>query len=203
MKISNNRNTSLARNIKRAAIGFALSSVAASASADWELDAEQTALHFLSTKNAQVTEVHQFTSLSGSVTSSGELTVDIDLSSVDTGIDIRNSRMKEMLFNVSEFASATFEASVPEAMLSGKAGDVQLGPVEGMLSLHGMAAPVTFHIAVSHVDENTVSVSTTQPSLLNVADFGLESGVESLREIAGLKSITTTVPVTFTATFTK
>lgn len=203
MKISNNRNTSLARNIKRAAIVIALSSVAASASADWELDAEQTALHFLSTKNAQVTEVHQFTSLSGSVTSSGELTVDIDLSSVDTGIDIRNSRMKEMLFNVSEFASATFEASVPEAMLSGKAGDVQLGPVEGMLSLHGMAAPVTFHIAVSHVDENTVSVSTTQPSLLNVADFGLESGVESLREIAGLKSITTTVPVTFTATFTK
>ncbi len=173
MTISNSHNITLARHIKRAAIGIALSSVAASASADWELDAEHTALHFLSTKNAQVTEVHQFTSLSGSVTSSGKLTIDIDLSSVDTGINIRDTRMKEMLFNVSEFASATFEASVPEAMLSGKAGDVQLGPVEGMLSLHGMAAPITFHIAVSHVDENTVSVSTTQPSLLNVADFGL------------------------------
>lgn len=203
MKISNNRNTKMARSFKRAAVGIVLSFVAASAAADWELDAEHTALHFLSTKNAQVTEVHQFTSLSGSVTSSGKLTIDIDLSSVDTGINIRDTRMKEMLFNVSEFASATFEASVPEAMLSGKAGDVQLGPVEGMLSLHGMAAPITFHIAVSHVDENTVSVSTTQPSLLNVADFGLESGVELLREIAGLKSITTKVPVTFTATFTK
>lgn len=203
MKISNSRNSTLARNVKRIAISIALSSVAASASADWKLDADQTSLHFLSTKNAQVTEVHQFTSLTGSVNDSGELTVNIDLSSVDTGIDIRNTRMQEMLFNVSEFASATFESTIPKAMLSGKAGDVQLGPVEGMLSLHGMAAPVTFHIAVSHIDDNTISVSTTQPSLLSVSDFGLENGVESLREIAGLKSITTTIPVTFTATFKK
>lgn len=203
MKISNTRKDNLARKFKRAAIGIALSSVATTAAADWELDAENTSLHFLSTKNAQVTEVHQFTSLSGSVSDSGELTVDVDLSSVDTGIDIRNTRMKEMLFNVTEFGSATFEASIPKAMLSGKAGDVQLGAVDGILSLHGMAAPMTFHIAVSLVDKSTISVSTTQPSLLDVSAFGLTDGVESLREVAGLKSITTTVPVTFTATFTK
>lgn len=203
MKISNTRKDSLARGFKRAVLGMALSSVAVSAAADWELDAEKTSLHFLSTKNAQVTEVHQFTSVTGSLSESGELSVSVDLSSVDTGIDIRNTRMKDMLFNVSQFASATFEASVPQAMLSGSAGDIQLGPVEGILNLHGMAAPITFHIAVSYVDENTVSVSTTQPSLLDVTTFGLADGVESLREVAGLKSITATVPVTFTATFTR
>lgn len=203
MTISNSRKHNLARNIKRAAFAFALSSVAATAAADWKLDAEHTALHFLSTKNAQVTEVHEFTSLSGTVTDEGALTVTVDLSSVETGIEIRNTRMQEMLFNVSTFASATFEATLPATMLSGEAGMVQHGSVEGTLNLHGMSAPMAFHVAVSHVDNDTVSVSTTQPSLLNVSTFGLEGGVDSLREVAGLKSITTTIPVTFTATFTR
>ncbi|AFP30059.1 hypothetical protein MRBBS_1121 [Marinobacter sp. BSs20148] len=39
-------------------------------------------------------------------------------------------------------------------------------------------------------------MSTGQPLLVKAEDFGLAGGIEALREIAGLSSVTTAVPVT-------
>ena len=39
------------------------------------------------------------------------------------------------------------------------------------------------------------------PILLNAADFGLDKGVSLLQEVAGLKSISTAVPVSFKLLF--
>ena len=72
----------------------------APAFADWTVAPEQSSLHFMSTKNAQVTEVHAFEALSGSVSDNGKLMIEVPLSSVDTNIPIRNTRMQEKLFNV-------------------------------------------------------------------------------------------------------
>jgi len=41
-----------------------------------------------------------------------------------------------------------------------------------------------------------VSAATTQPILLNAAEFGLEGGVAALQEIAGLNAISRVIPVT-------
>ncbi|NDW21305.1 YceI family protein [Alteromonas hispanica] len=170
------------------------------AAADWTIDGDTSALHFLSTKNSQVTEVHKFDSFKGNLSDSGKLNVEVDLSSVNTAIDIRNKRMQEMLFNVSKYATANFEATLTDTMMKLNAGDVVNGKVDGILTLHGQAVPTTFAVTVSQVDEDTLTVSTSAPTLIKAESFGLAKGVAALQEIAGLKSITTTVPVTFSVT---
>ena len=55
----------------------------------------------------------------------------------------------------------------------------------------------------SKVDADTLTVSTTAPTLIKAESFGLTAGIEALQKIAGLKSITTTVPVSFSVTFTQ
>jgi len=46
-----------------------------------------------------------------------------------------------------------------------------------------------------------VMVASTKPLIVDAAKFGMTEGVEKLREIAGLQSISNAVPVSFVMTF--
>lgn len=189
---------------KRAVLATALSlGLSMPALADWSLSDEQSTLHFLSTKNAQVTEVHQFHSLSGSISDDGKLSVEVDLGSVDTSIEIRDTRMKEILFDVADNPTATFSADLPQAMLSLDTGETMTGTVKGELSLNGESMPASFSVRVSKLSDNTLAVSTLAPTLIEADNFSLVKGLKELQSIAGLSSITTTVPVTFSVVFTQ
>jgi polyisoprenoid-binding protein YceI len=191
----------MAKRIRTLSSALIACGLAFPAAADWKMDTDTSVLHFLSTKNAQVTEVHKFDDFDGSLSDAGRLMVNVDLSSVNTAIDIRNKRMQEMLFQVTKYAQATFEADLPENMMNLKDGEVINGKVDGILTLHGKAVPTSFSIKASRVSEDTLTVSTTAPTLIKAESFGLAGGVSALQKIAGLKSITTTVPVTFSVTF--
>ena len=64
--------------------------IAAPAHAEWDLNGEQSALSFVSTKAINMAEVHQFGTLSGGVDADGMVSVTIDLGSVDTSIELRD-----------------------------------------------------------------------------------------------------------------
>ena len=49
--------------------------------------------------------------------------------------------------------------------------------------------------------DKTITISTITPMLIDAESFKLIAGINKLKEIAGLKSITRTVPLTFTLTF--
>ncbi|MFV0275687.1 MAG: hypothetical protein ACK5HY_00645, partial [Parahaliea sp.] len=46
-------------------------------------------------------------------------------------------------------------------------------------------------------------VVTTRPVVVNAGDFDLVKGIEALRQVAGLKTISTAVPVTFSLVFSE
>lgn len=46
-------------------------------------------------------------------------------------------------------------------------------------------------------------VSSFQPIIINANEFGLVAGVDKLRDIAGLSSISQAVPVSFVLTLTQ
>lgn len=169
----------------------------------WQMDPAASSLNFLSTKNAQITEVHKFTELTGHISDAGQLSVSVALASVDTGIPIRDTRMKEKLFEVSNFANATFIASLPDSVKNLAVGESAVVTVDGTLDLHGMNAPISFTINATRVNDNTLSATTVAPTILMAKDFDLVGGLETLQSIAGLKSITFSVPVTFSVTFTQ
>lgn len=172
------------------------------AAADWQLNAKDSALNFLSTKNASVTELHAFQSLSGDwVGDKAKLT--IDLASVETQVPIRNERMKEHLFEIQQHPQATVEltldAKAIEALqVSGALVDM---PVLAHVDLHGVKKDQNAKLRVFKLSEHKLLVTTLEPVLLNPADFNMQTGLNKLLEIAKLSSITSIVPVTFSLVF--
>ena len=170
--------------------------------AEWTLSPDSS-VKFLSTKNTNITEVHEFTQVSGSVSDKGNAEIAIDLTSVETGIGIRNERMQSMLFNVSDYATATVSADLPETMmLALKNGETATSLLPLTLELHGEKKDIEADVLATAAADGHVIVTTQSPVLVNAGEFKLAKGVEALREVAGLDRISTTVPVTFTLLFT-
>lgn len=177
-------------------------SVAQAATAELALDNDRSSLAFTTTKNGTVTEVHNFGQLDGSVTGEGIATVAVDLVSVATGIDLRDERMREFLFQTTDFGKAVFTADVSNILLSVKKSSSKTYEIPGKLSLHGKTQNVTANVLVTRGKKMWV-ISTTQPILIKADDFELGAGVEKLRELAGLTTISKLVPVSFVLTFTE
>jgi polyisoprenoid-binding protein YceI len=186
-----------------AALSACTSAPGISASAAYRIDAQQSALHFVTTKAGQagvggVSEVGRFSRFDGSLGADGRITLDIDLASVDTGIGIRDDRMRSMLFNVAAMPKATFAAQVDPAMVAAigvnTSRDVDLN---GTLTLAGQSKPVAARLRVTRLGPGSLQVATRTPIVVDARQFGLQAGVEALREVVGLNFLASAAPVTF------
>jgi polyisoprenoid-binding protein YceI len=182
-------------------IAFSTLFACASASADWQLLNNDSSLNFISTKNVKVSEIHHFSNLDGSLTSDGKLSVNIDLSSVETGIDIRNSRMREKLFMVESFPKATLTATLPKEIVAFTKGQSGTFTIPAKLSILGQQNDVQVKVQVTKTDHNRFVATSAQPVMITAGDFGLQDGIDWLQNVAGLSSISPNVPVTFNLTF--
>ena len=177
-------------------------SLISSAFGAWELDNDNSRINFVSIKKGNVAELGRFTQLEGSISDSGETVLKINLASVDTKIQIRDDRMKEFLFEIPKFTQATFSAQIDLSFLnnlpvSGRA--IQI--IGGKFNLHGISKDIKADVMLTRLSLNQFSVSSFAPVLLNTEDFQMNTGIEKLRESAGLPSISSAVPVTFHLTF--
>ncbi|MCX4188586.1 YceI family protein [Methylophaga sp. OBS4] len=164
----------------------------------WLVNNEQSQLSFVSTKKVNIAEVHHFGQLAGGLSESGQFSLDIDLASVDTGIEIRDSRMREFLFNIVEFPKARITAEVDSVVIDAlEVAQSTTMTIEGELSLHGQSQPLTSEVLVTRISDSELLVVSAKPIILSVADYELVQGVEKLRELAGLPSISHAVPVSF------
>lgn len=174
------------------------------ATADWLIDNTQSQLNFISTKKTHVAEMHQFTIISGVFDDAGKLMVAIDLTSVDTSIDVRDERLKNFFFEVDQFSTARLTAQIEAGAVENLSiGDVSRVVAEAELSLHGEQQKLNVEAIITKLAANRISVVSSKPLLLNVSDFALVKGVEKLRELAGLPSISHAVPVSFYLTLVK
>lgn len=200
--------SSVASSIAVSSSSTATSSVASSANssmnanAAWDLDTEASYLNFVTTKNTHNVEVHYFASLSGDIGTNGVATVAIDLNSVDTGIAIRNQRMRDLLFETANFPTATITVNVPSTLLSSLAvGQTTQTEISANVDLHGVSTPVTTRVSVQRLSNSRILVQSVAPVLARAADFDLVDGVDALRSIASLTSISAVVPVDFALVF--
>jgi len=63
------------------------------------------------------------------------------------------------------------------------------------VSLHGQAASYEAAVIVARDKDGSLTVATSEPIIVNAADFELGAGIAKLQELAGLDSISTAVPV--------
>jgi polyisoprenoid-binding protein YceI len=168
----------------------------------WTLDPESSALSFISTKAGTVAEVHRFERLSGTLDDGGAFELIIAMDSLNTGIEIRDERMREILFNTGEFAYATVNSTLDSALFKALApGAVKAIEINANLQLMNQSIEVTVPALIAKMDEGSLLVSALQPVVLDAGSVGLLDGIEQLRQLAGLPSISSAVPVSFVLTF--
>ena len=170
-------------------------SVMAPAQADWTLS-DRSRIGFVSIKNNSIGENNAFERVSGNISASGQVSLSVDLSSVETGVGIRNERLQKMLFEVASFPTATIDAVLTDSQIAAlKAGGAQTESLGVSIGLHGKTVNKTANLSVSASDGD-VRVMTTQPIVITAQEFGLEAGVAALQQIAGLNAISRSIPVT-------
>ena len=200
MQLSDKRRTAFTK--------FALLTVATmtalTANADWQLDPAASDLYFMSIKATHVGEVHSFETLSGTVDDKGRASLTVDLASVATLIPIRDQRMRDMLFEVDRYPTATVTAQIETGTLVsmplGSEVDIEL---EGNLQFKGQTIPLMTRVKVAKLNDQKVTVRTIAPVVLSAGQLQVTEGLEKLREIAGLPNISFTIPVTFNLTLIK
>lgn len=168
----------------------------------WTLNAADSYLNFVTTKNTNVIEAHTFDALSGGISDTGTATLVIDLGSVNTGIALRDQRMRDLLFEITSFPSATVTLAVPNGLIANLAvGGTSEIDVTATLNLHGINQPLATRISVQKLTANRALVQNLTPVLVSAADYDLSNGVEALRAAVAIASISKAVPVDFTLVF--
>ncbi len=171
---------------------------------NWALEKPTSRLSFVTVKAGQVVEAHHFETLTGSVSADGTAKLDVNLASVKTGVDLRDQRMRDILFDVAKFPEAHVTMRIDPALVNDMAIGAQTTlPVGAALSLHGQTSEIQTSLAVTRIAADKIRVETTQPIILDADSFALGDGLAELQKLAGLPSITAQVPVTFSLTFDK
>ena len=174
---------------------------AGAAQAHWSLDNDASTLSFVTVKAEHVAEVHTFDSLSGTIGDDGGVEITIELASVNTMIPIRNERIQEMLFETNLFPDGIITGSIDlDALTDMDAGSSVARQIDFELSLHGQSVALAVDVQITRTGEGVI-VSTLKPLVVMADSFALTAGVEMLREVAGLPSISRAVPVSFTVVF--
>lgn len=167
-------------------------------SPQWSVNSKASSVHFVSIKKNSIAEVHHFKHITGSISKAGVLSATIDLSGVETGIEIRNTRMQKYLFETEKFATAKVTANVGDIDYQDlKNGQSLSLNTPFTLTLHGKSVTLDADVTITKQADKTLRVVTTQPIILNAKDYGLEAGIAQLMKLAGLNAIATSIPVTF------
>lgn len=167
---------------------------------NWELDSSISEVAFGSIKSDHVGEVHRFDNVSGVVSEDGAVEVSIDLTSVNTNIELRNTRMIDHVFG--NYASADIRTQIDMERLSQlPVGGAEIFSIFGTLDFLGTEHNLQLDLLVARLSERRVLVSTRNMIFLNAEDLGITNGLAKLAELAGLPSITGAVPVTLRFVF--
>ncbi len=170
--------------------------------AAWTLDNDSSQVSFVSVKAGDAGEVHRFTEISGELSSGGNASVTIQLASVDTLIPLRDERMRELLFQTNLFPTASLSTNIDmDALNAIEPGNSMDMAANLTLDLHGQQLSLAAEMIVARLGDHRLMVSSRKPVIVNAASVDLVNGIEALREVANLPSISKAVPVSFVLTF--
>ena len=154
----------------------------------WVLS-DESQISLTSTKNGLVSETHSLAAIEGGVSAGGKVELALDLRAIETNIPIRNERMQTWLF--SDEPVARLSANIQPALSAKETAFT----IDQTLTVEANGNTLTLDVPLTVVREGNAEARVAGQLIIDVADFGYAPGIEKLREIAGLKSISTEVPV--------
>ena len=187
-----------AQQILMISVGFLLWSAQGLADSGYRLNLETAVVGVTSTKNDRISERHQIKFKTGIVSSTGHVDLVLDLRTTETNIPIRNERMQQHLF--AQFPLATVTAQLPPGVFAkARTGKAISEPVVVTLVANGVSQTHSMQMVLEQDEMGGLIVSGKTE--IDVSLFGYGAGIEMLRNLAGLLSISTLVPVDFVLPF--
>lgn len=170
---------------------------------NWQLLAAESYLSFISVKQTDIAEVSSFERFDVQVGADGSALVRIDLTSVATGIELRDQRVRDHLFEIANFPEATVGMAFDMVAASAIAvGSKATMPTSATVTLHGLSVAVTADLEVMRLAADKVVVAPKKPIVVHASNFNMSAGIAYLVELTGLQSISSAVPVDFMFTLT-
>ena len=155
-----------------------LTCAAVPAHADWYLDNESSRLSLVTTKNTEIAEVQRFLVLHGKVDAKGAAQLEVELESINSGIPLRDERMRRELFEIKTFPEAQISAQINLQPINDLASGAQLElrlPLS--VTLHGKTQTYSAELLATRLDDRRFQVVTLEPVVLHAEDFDLAPGV--------------------------
>jgi outer membrane protein OmpA-like peptidoglycan-associated protein len=181
---------------------FLLPPAASRAATGWSLDPTVSTLTYQSVKKGTVVETNKIRNISGTLSPEGDAKLSFDLNSVDTGVDLRNVRMRFLFFETFQYPNAEITAKVDPAAFADLPNKRRMVvPLPFTLSLHGVQKELKADVVVTMVSDAMVSVASNAPVAVNAADYGLLPNIEKLQQAANVSSIVPTASVSFDLVF--
>jgi len=172
----------------------------------WKLLPAASSLRFQSVKtvkNTNKVEMSSFASFSGGIDRDGNAKITVLLDSVDTKIDLRNVRMRFLLFETFQYPQAVITLKLTPDMIAGlKVARRKMLEVPYTLSLHGVTMTRTAPISLTLISDDLVAVSASSLIPVDAADFDLMTGIGKLQEAANVKILPTGL-ITFDFVFAR
>ncbi|MER9852337.1 OmpA family protein [Mesorhizobium sp. M0106] len=174
----------------------------ANAQTNWTLDPTASVLTYQSVKKNTIVETNKIRNIAGTLSSTGEAKITFDLNSVDTGVDLRNVRMRFLFFETFKYPSAELTAKVDPGAFADLATKRRVKAVLPFrLNLHGVDKDFEANIVVTMISDSMVSVASETPVAVHVEDFGLLPNVDKLQQAANVTNIVPTASVSFDFVF--
>ncbi len=156
----------------------------------WTMAPELSKLDVQSVKNETKVESSTFAAFEGAIAPDGLATVTIQLNSIDTGVDLRNVRMRFLFFETFKYPEAVVTVRLDRAMLGDLESRRRLSltlPFE--LDLHGITKELETEVVLTMLTDQLVSVASSRPISIGTDLFNLTDGLRKLEEAASVSVI--------------
>ncbi|MBX9455387.1 MAG: OmpA family protein [Rhizobium sp.] len=151
----------------------------------WTLRRDASSIRFQTVKNVTKVESSTFAEFEGGIDATGAAKIVIYLDSVDTKIDLRNVRMRFLLFETFQFPQAVITAKIEPQQLSDLPSvKRKFIPLKFNVELHGVQASFDTEVSATLLNDDLVAISSTVPVSLPTSAFNLDGGVKKLEEAA-------------------
>jgi OmpA-OmpF porin, OOP family len=168
----------------------------------WLLNSSASHFYMQTVKANSIFEVHQFTGLNGSISKDGDATVKIDLTSVSSGIDLRDVRMRFLLFETYRFPYAEITAKLDMAAFQVLLTTTRITyPLKVTVALHGVTQDIDAPVTITRLGDQSISVASVKPIIVRTDAFGLTPNVAKLSEAINGTVIATGATITFDLLF--
>ena len=180
-----------------AVVAFVIAGLSSASAQQWVLNGGASHFYMQTAKAESIVEIHQFPGLEGTINDRGDANVKIDLTSVSSGIDVRDVRMRYLLFETYKFPVAEVNAHLDMSRLQDITRQTRVVyPLHFTLSLHGLSKEFETLVNVTRLSDHAVSVSTVKPIVVTTEDFALTAG------LAKLSAAINGTPIVAAASFT-